>query len=366
MLYVKERSKSYSCNYSRTILIVFAFLYLVFPLFIQPIVGEEFYIYSCYQYHATYYSLLFFVGIVLLLYCLSRCVNKYPYVSCPLPDKISLKFFYWINILYFFKMIICGIPLRLAGASRLELLMSISSQLVTGYGYILLLAFISLLCLKDRKYIILFAICCLCLDLIYQGKIFSGNLVMVLMFYLDDLRVKMSIRRLLLIGLLGFCFLFAIFTLRALSSGGILLVDVYSLFSEFMGVNATIGWGYEYNMVNAPASLIDFDAILQDYYFEDVGHGLALSPAAYFIGNFGNKYLIAVLLFFILIAIIYSVSSMIIGRYTLLVFMYNYLHLMRHGPNLFLSKSITHLSFLIIVLYIFQCYKNNKSKDFNY
>ena len=66
----------------------------------------------------------------------------------------------------------------------------------------------------------------------------------------------MSMRKLLLIGLLGFSFIFTIFTLRALSSGGFFLVDVYSIFSEFMGVNATIGWGYEYNMANSPMALL--------------------------------------------------------------------------------------------------------------
>lgn len=366
MFYVKKQSDNYFCNYSRTILIVFSFLYLVFPLFIQPIVGENFYIYSYYQYKVTCYSLLFFVGVVLLICNLSHCISKHAYVSCPLPDKTSLKFFYWLNILYFIKMILHGIPLKLAGASREELLMSISSQLITGYGYVLLLACISLLCLKNQKYIIIFALCCLCLDIIYQGKIFSSYLIMLLMFYLDNLRIKMSMRKLLLIGLLGFSFIFTIFTLRALSSGGFFLVDVYSIFSEFMGVNATIGWGYEYNMANSPMALTNFDTILQDFYIADVGHGLALSPVAYFIGNFGNKYLFISVLFFVFIAILYGISSMIIGRYALLVFMYDYLHFMRHGPDLFLLKSITHLSFLIIILCIFQNYKNNKHKFLEY
>lgn len=347
----------YSPNYSVAILIAFSFLYFVLPIGIQYIVGESFYIYSSYQFQVTGITLSFFGGLILFIAFLRAGVKKYPYTRSIPPDKYSFKIFFYINMIYLIIIVVRGILFRMQGATREYLLEYISAQLIPGYGYLLLLAGIAIIYLKNDKLLYYFVAVCLIVDLIYQGKIFSTNAVMVAMFYLDDKKVKISFKKLLVIGASGFGFLFIIFAIRAIGSGDNPLMSIYSLFSEFMGVNATIGWGYDYYKSNMPMVLSGFDLILQDFYIRTSGHGLALSPAAYFVGNFGDKCLFVSAFYLIAIYCFYRITSMVIGRFALFVFMYDFIHLLRHGPNLFLSKSITHILFLIGILIFFNNYK---------
>jgi hypothetical protein len=350
-------------NYSLAILIVFSFLYFVIPIGIQYIVGESFYIYSSYQFQVTGITLYFFGGIVLFIVFLKARVKINPCTRSIPPDKYSFKIFFYINMIYLIIIVIRGISFRIQGVTREYLLEYISAQLIPGYGYLLLLAGIAVIYLKSDKLLYYFIAICLIIDLIYQGKIFSTNAVMVTMFYLDEKKLKISFKRLLIIATCGFGFLFIIFTIRSIGNGGNALINIYSLFSEFMGVNATIGWGYDYYKSNMPMALSGFDLILQEFYIGISGHGLALSPAAYFVGNFGDGYLFMSPFYLIVLYFFYRISSMIIGRFALFVFMYDFIHLLRHGPNLFLAKSIAHLLFLIGILIFFNNYKKMVGKE---
>ena len=367
-LCVEKRLNDYSCDYVKTIFIAFSLLYLILPYCLYNIVGDDFYIYSSYQSLTVFYSLVFFFLLWLVFGLLQKQVRKFETVNSIPPDRISFKIFFSIDSIYLLVIILRGIQFRLHGADRNYLLEMISSQLVPGYGYLLLLACISVIYLKERKYLFYFVGICFFIDLIYQGKIFTTNAVMVTMFYLDDLRIKISIKRLCYIGLVGFGFLFMIFAIRAVASGENVFVSVYSLFSEFMGVNATIGWGYEYFSSNQPPALLDFDFILREYYIDEVGHGLALSPVAYFIGNFGTTYpyFFSLFLYLGIIYILYFLSIKVLGRYALFVFMYNYIHLLRHGPDLFLFKSFLHTLFLVLVILLFNNYQEQKKGYSNY
>lgn len=360
-----KKLKKYSYSYSKTVLIIFAFLYLILPIFLQKVVGDDFYIYSKFQSFVTVSSIFFFFLICLLVFYVSRIAKGKYRVNIRPPDNKSYLFFYWANIIYMFLIIIRGFILRLNGISRIELLSSLSSQLIPGYGYLLLLSCIATLHINKRFNLILFILLSLLIDITYQGKIFSTNAFMLLMFYLDINYVKMSIKRLCAIGGIGLFFLFVIFAIRAMASGGNLFVDVYSFFSEFMGVHATIGWGYDYNQANMPMRLTHFDEVLQNYYMGSVGHGLALSPVAYFIGNFGIYNIPISILYTILLILIYYTFSLFLGRFTLYVFMYNFIHLLRHGPNIFLQKSISHMLLLSIILIIFCNYVINKNNALN-
>lgn len=361
-LCVKKRLSNYSGSYVRTILIVLSFLYSIFPYLLQKIVGDDFYIYSSYQSFTILYSLYFLLMLWLVFRALQMKVRKFESINCVHPTKKNIKFFWWMNFSYFGLIIIRGIFARIQGADRTFLLELISSQLFTGYGFILLLVCISVIWLREKKYLCYFVVICFLIDFIYQGKIFTTNVIMVVMFYLDDLRISISVKRLLLIGLLGFGFLFLIFAIRAITTGEeSVFLSVYSLFSEFMGVNATVGWGYEYYLFNQPPSFVDFGSTLREYYIEEVGHGLALSPVAYFLANYGisYSYFISLFAYFGITYIFYVLSIRIIGRFALFVFMYNYIHLLRHGPDLFLSKSIFHICFLIALILLFNIYKEH-------
>ena len=237
---------------------------------------------------------------------------------------------------------------------------AISKQLVPGFGILLLLCMISLIALNNKRYVILFCIICLLVDIVHEGKIFTSYAILCLMFYFDEKGVQISIKRVVTIGMFGLIFLLSIFIMRAYAVGDNNIIGIYSAFSEFMGVNATAGWAIEYASLNLPNDYIDFDAALREYYLKYVGHGLALSPVAYFIGNFHSFYYIAVTSYCIIILFVYLLGSKLIGKYSLLIFMYNIIHLLRHGPNLFLTKSITQIFIISLVfILIYQLDKSN-------
>lgn len=360
----KKHWNDYTCNYCKAIIFAFSFLYFVLPYPLQQVVGDEFYLYSGHQSATFAYSVCFFIFILFVFQRLVSQVKKYENVSCKPPKKKYSIFVYWVNFAYLCYVVFNGLLLRASGASRGMLLEVISSHLFPGYGYILLLSCIIVIYLKEKFYLYFLVIICFVVDFVYQGKIFTMYAFMVVMFYIDDLRISINLRRLLMSGILGFSFLFLIFSVRSLANEGDVFVDIYSLFSEFMGVNATSGWGYSYYLSHQPSQLIAFDFALMDYYRTDVGHGLGLSPVAYFLGNFGPNqgYILSMITYLCIIFFVYTIGIRVLGKYALFVFLYNYVHLLRHGPNLFLSKSIMHVFFLIVIVLILYNNKINRKE----
>lgn len=351
-------------SYSKLTLLALAFLYFMMPLGLQYIVGEDFYIFSKYQFLVSDRSFIFYLLLVIFLTLLVKFSQKETVSFNRLPSRQIFNIFYLINISYLLIILIRGVFLRRQGASRDELLSIISSQLIPGYGYILLLACIAIIHLKSKKHLILFIIVAFSVDILYQGKIFATVSLILLMFFIDNMKAKFSYLRLLLIGLCGFGFLTLIFVIRAFAKDGqdSDFVGVYTFFSEFMGVQATTGWSYGYHLANLPGSFSDFDLALQKYYVSSVGHGLAISPVAYFTGNFGDFYLVASITFFFILFMIFYYSSKLLGRYTLFVLGYNFIHLLRHGPNVFLHNCILQLSFLIVVVFLIKSFGPENAK----
>lgn len=359
-LKIAEREESITYSYSKLILFGFSALYLLFPYLLEYYIGAEFYIYSSYQDITFKYSLIFFSILFLTINLIIIDLRRFNIVKCALPSKRSAKIIIWINIAYLGVICARGLPLRLGGASRDILLELISSQLLPGFGFLFLLCIVAVIYLKDRKYLLLFIAVCFVVDIIHQGKIFTSYAVLSLMFYLDNIRTKISLKRIVLIVSLGFSFLLMIFFMRAISADQNPLLGAYSFFSEFMGVNATNGWAYEYHLTGGNRDLSDFDATLREYYVKDVGHGLALSPVAYFIGNYGDLFFIHVILYFIVVFMIFHISVKFIGKYALVILLYNVIHLLRHGPNLFLSKCMFQLIFIIGLIAILNFWKERK------
>ncbi|WP_316737870.1 hypothetical protein [Pedobacter aquatilis] len=357
-------SEKYSFSYSKIVLIGLAFLYFILPVTLQSLVGEDFYIFSKYQFLVSDRSILFFILLIILLSFLAKKIKKTAIGLKIHPSKGILILAVSLNFVYLLIVLIRGILLRQQGLAREDLLGIISSQLIPGYGYFLLLSFVALLQLKEKKFLFLFILIAFGIDIIYQGKIFVTNALMLSMFYIDNIKLKFSLLRISLIGLSGLAFLVVIFVIRSIATDGEAgdLTSVYTSFSEFMGVNATVGWSYEFNKQGMPASYFNYDPVLQKYYLSSVGHGLAISPVAYFTGNFGDSYLVAIIAYFLIIYLIFYYSSKIIGRYAFFVLMYNFIHLLRHGPDIFLYKCILQIMFLIVVIAILKSFEKKLVK----
>ncbi|GHV58931.1 hypothetical protein AGMMS49579_26550 [Spirochaetia bacterium] len=116
------RLRRYSFNYSKTVLFGMLFLYLIVPLFLQNVIGEKFYIYSQYQFFVAKYSCLFFIGTMVVLLLLIRGISKCSVDYFPPINKNVQYAIIALCIIYELSMIMRGIPLRMRGASRLELL----------------------------------------------------------------------------------------------------------------------------------------------------------------------------------------------------------------------------------------------------
>ncbi|ADY53774.1 hypothetical protein Pedsa_3238 [Pseudopedobacter saltans DSM 12145] len=354
------RQKDYSLNYSRLILFGLAFLYFVIPILTQLIVGEEFYIYSKFQLLVNNYnfyflgSLAFFLAL-LFLFIPERTI-KIPHLSLDI-----FKVIFLINTLYQIWLIFNGIYAKYLGFSRLELLGKISSLLIPGYGYLLILACISIIKWNNRKALVVFVLFSFTIDFLFQGKIFATISLMLLMFYLDLNKIKLTTKRVLLLTMFGFAFLISVVLIRSkMAISGDTLLSVYNSFSEFMGVQATSGWGLEYYVHNKPQDFLNFDTTLQTYYFESVGHGLALSPLAYFLGNFGYNFFFYLVIYFCALFLIYYLSAHFMGKYSIFVLMVNYIHLLRHGPNVFLFNSIFQIVFLCLIIVVLSQAFNGK------
>ena len=354
--------KNYSLSYSKLILIGLAFLYFIAPSFMENIVGADFYIYSKYQSLVSSYSISFFFILVVFLWLLLSIVPERK-LKVPKVSNRVLKIIFFLNCLYQLFLISQGVLGRVSGLSRIELLDKIGSLLIPGYGYILLLACISILKLRRRKLLIIFFCLSFTIDVLFQGKIFATVSLMLLMFYLDLSHIKLTTKRIIILIVSGFTFLISVILLRSTNEvNSDTLLDIYTSFSEFMGVQATVGWGYEYSLNYKPVDLFKFDTTLQDYYYTSVGHGLALSPAGYFLGNFGENYYFIVSLYFVSLFILYVLAARLIGKYSIFILMFNYIHLLRHGPSIFLSNSILQMIFLILITFFLKLVNEEKHK----
>lgn len=340
----------YSFNYCILALAGFGFLYFILPLILQNIVGPEFYIFSKEQGKVYFENIIFYLLLTSFLFLLSSNVIQTPWIV----NSASKFVNYLIIIVTFIYLIFVfgkGLILSRSGVPREELLEIISSQLVPGFGYLLLACFFSIIRLRKAYILIAFGLLALSLDVVYQGKIFVTNALMLTMFFLDNSKIKLTFLRVVSFILIGFGFLAFIFILRSLSAGeSNAAIGVYTYFSEFMGVNATSGWAKEYAATGGVHGFFNFDPILQKFYIGNVGHGLAISPVAYFIGNFGDYYYLIVIAYFLVLFFMFYLSSYILGRFCFLILVYNFIHLLRHGPDIFLYKCFLQLTIVSLAV----------------
>ncbi|WP_313187908.1 hypothetical protein [Sphingobacterium siyangense] len=345
--------KKYSFNYCIFALAGFGFLYFILPLVLQSFVGPEFYIFSKEQNNVYFENITFYLLLVVFLFVLSSSMIHSPWVVNR-PTTTVNYFIIAITFIYLIFVFGKGLILSRNGVPREELLEIISSQLVPGFGYLLLACFFSIIRLRKSYLLVAFGLLALSLDVVYQGKIFVTNALMLTMFFLDNNRIKLTFFRVVSFVLIGFGFLAFIFILRSFSAGeNNAAIGVYTYFSEFMGVNATSGWAKEYAANGGAHGFFNFDPILQKFYIGSVGHGLAISPVAYFIGNFGDYFYLIIFIYFLVLFLIFYFSSYILGRFCFFILVYNFIHLLRHGPDIFLYKCFLQLIIVsLAVLFI--------------
>jgi hypothetical protein len=342
-------------SYSYSILAIsgFGFPYFILPLFLQNIVGQDFYIYSKYQSSVYFENIFFYSFLLIFLILLSSKMLYKPWILNR-PSKAVNYIVIFLTFFYLFIVFYHGFALNRAGLAREELLEIISSQLVPGFGYLLLGCFFSILRINKVYLLAAFAALALSLDVAYQGKIFVTNALMLTMFFLDNRKVKLTIFRAIGFAAIGFGFMAFIFLLRSFHAGeGNAAVGVYTYFSEFMGVNASSGWAKEYEIAGGATGFFDFDPVLQKYYIGSVGHGLAISPVAYFIGNFGSYFYLAVILYFVGLFFMFYFSSYVLGRFCFFIFLYNLIHLLRHGPDIFFYKCFLQIVAAVVLVLFF-------------
>ena len=351
------QQKNFSYKYSRAFLHGLSLLYFVIPLGFQYFTESNFYTYSSAQLNIAHVSIISFILISIFIETVfSGSLNTQGVRIAKFFAKE--KKFIFLNYILMIPIIYSGLQLRLAGAGRVELVEAIHSVAIPGYGLILFLSALSIALNSNVKYLIFFIVFSVTIDLIYMGKIYSFLSLAVFFFYLDNRKIDFSFLRLMQIFGLGILFLAVVFTVRSDATDGFMnILAVYSFVSEFVGVNSTIGWAWEYNTFGLPSQYLDFGKILENHYISNVGHGLALAFPAYFVGNFGDYWLMSQLSFLLVTLLIVFHLKKIFGNIAVFLIIFNGQHLLRHGPDIFLEKLMLYSLGILFVILFFRLIK---------
>jgi hypothetical protein len=343
------QSCHYSYSFSKFALYGFGFLYLILPIGIQYFIGANFYLYSNSQHLQNFASIFSYIILCFFVFLATKSLNSMTHKNTA-KNTPDFSIFVYINYLLVLNIIVTGLILRINGAGRMELVEALHADLFPGYSLILLAAVLSSILRKNSFHLGAFTVLSIAIDFIYMGKLYSFISFMAWVFYLDINQVKITYSKAFILAILGFGFLFAIFFSRSfVTDGEISIISAYSIFSEFLGVNASIGWAAEYSNNSLPIQLNDFSTALEPTFIAQVGHGLALSFPAYFIGNFGVYWVPFMLLYFLIVFISIYLANKNLGPILIFVILYNYQHLMRHGPDIFIYKILFQIVFLLTI-----------------
>lgn len=325
--------------------------YLVLPGFISMFLPDSFYIFYRNSSDGMIESIFFFF--VFSAIFLSVSSAKIEMFMGKNVNMIGIfKVFHLIHIAYLFVVLLIGLKLRLvSGATRPELLELISGFFFPGYSYLLAASICYLVIRAKGIYLTLIGLFFLMLDFAYMGKIFTMLFLVTWMMWADYNRKsgKIFFKGMLLGGLVAV----AIFVVReivvksAFTSG----ITLYVFFSEFLGVFASIGWAQAYHLQGMPMQIFDFNSALEPFYASSISHGLALHPAAYFVGNFGGLWVIFALIYTAALSLFSYFSMRILGFLYVVIFIVNSVHFFRHGPDIFAKNVFVQSVFFMLVVF---------------
>jgi hypothetical protein len=318
--------------------------------------GDVFYIYSIAQPMGDVLSVVFGLIVVGWIYLVfPRSISK----TNPLIIRISklhiCPISYWIYLSYLGAAILYGLSLRMHGAGRLDLLSGEDNFLLPGLGYILTCCGIHCIRSRSSRPLTYFVLLSLFTDAVFGGKIFSFIAVGLVFMRLDYLNLPAhKIRRIFIfVCCLGIVLITLTSVSRTLMAGESLksglLPEVYLAAEEFMGVQASTGWAVSYYADHLPSDLVHFVYTLQDYYIASVGHGLGVSPTAWFVGNFGNWGILVGTGSLLGVAALLRWARRYLSWIVILILSLNYQHFLRHGFNIFLQKFIAQIVFFVIL-----------------
>ncbi|MFO1369772.1 MAG: hypothetical protein U1F46_12315 [Marinagarivorans sp.] len=262
---------------------------------------------------------------------------------------------YIAMVVYGLVLLIHGQRLRMAGATREDLLDGMDDFLLPGMGLLLLLTSLFCVARASRLQFCCMFIIFLLIDVTYNGKIFSFLALVLFFMRLDYSRppVGLIVKAFLFWGLLGiFMLLFSGFMRISLAGDDLskdMLGFAYLFGSEFLGVQASIGWAMEYFSEGYPASFWAFGATLQEFYKSSVGHGLATSPGAFFEANFGGAGLFFSIVGCTIMVMLFRICIRVVGWIVYLILAINFQHFLRHGIDVFLGKVLFQMVFVFLL-----------------
>jgi len=343
---------------TRILFVGLIFLYFVLPVAISEFIFDNtFYIYSSFQSHANAYSLIYglLFGLFIIILFKASPSLAYKKVTIRLKKWRGARFAYYAMVIYSIVLLLYGMKLRLLGSSREDLLSGMDDFLLPGMSMLLLFASVFAVCNANRaQFYGLFALF-LAIDVTFNGKIFSFLALILFFARIDYIRPS----RRAIIQAFTFWFGFGLILLflsgltRISLAGDDLNVNAagiaYLFGSEFLGVQASIGWGMDYFNHGQPFALWNFGSILQEFYITNVGHGLATSPGAFFQANFGVGGPFVALLACLIGLVVFRASARWIGFVAYLIIAINFQHFLRHGIDVFLVKILSQMIFAILV-----------------
>lgn len=344
---------------TRALLMLLVVVYFFLPVPVSDLIFEnEFYIYSSNQAGANQLSLAFgclFIAWISYMFRPAPASSR-PRASERLANWPGLRIAYLLTIAYSIALILYGLKLRASGASREELLDGIDNFLLPGMSYLLVCASIFAVARANKIQFYLLFVIFLLVDAIFNGKIFSF-LALVLFFLRVDYTkatTKHILKAFAFWGLLGVSMLALSGLSRVRLAGDDISVNAigiaYLFGSEFLGVQASIGWAMDYVGQGYPQVFWAFGSALEEFYKSNVGHGLATSPAAFFEANFGSMAVVAGGVYVIVFALAFRASLRFLGWIAYLIVAMNFQHFLRHGIDIFMLKVITQGVFAILLM----------------
>ncbi|WP_426358472.1 hypothetical protein ACPUVO_18930 [Pseudocolwellia sp. HL-MZ19] len=298
--------------------------------------------------------------ILFIMFYIILTFNKWIYrqdVTTKLFNQCSKVCFY-ICIFQWTLLILLGLYSRvILGLDRGELLNLEHNFLISGTSFVYIFAFVYIVRKIRLKGVICIIVAFLAIDLIFMGKKFVFYLLALSLFRVDSHSYIKSIKPVILALSGGVTFVLAIFIIRALATNSPLVLGLYSIFSEFIGVVSTVGFALEYGQNIDSIWKVVSD--LQPFYYDSVGHGLALNPVSYFIITGGDNWFVALIIYAFIFILIFYVFSMLLGDLVLLILLMNIIHFFRHGPDIFLFQFVTQAFAVTFIMYLGLLKKKN-------
>lgn len=336
-------------NTSQFILLLSAF-YMILPGIISIFLPDSFYVFYNNSSDGIAESFTFFVLFCSMVFVI-RSVSLDTYITKNVNMLVIFRALHVLHIAYLFIVLVLGFLTRLGGgATRNDMLEMISGFFVPGYSYLLAASICYLVVRATGRHMVFIGLFFLLLDFIYMGKIFTLSFLVTWMMWADYNKKsgKIFFKGMLLGGGVAV----SIFIVRGLAAVDDFTpgLSLYLFFSEFIGVFATIGWAQAYHAQGMPMDLLNFNAVLEPFYKTSISHGLALHPAAYFVGNFGSLWLLAAVIYTSVLAVLSFFLVRILGFLYVVIFIVNSVHFFRHGPDVFAKNILFQSMFFCAVI----------------